>query len=79
MSPSTVLISEVGPRDGLQSVPSIMPTDAKLRWIEALFAAGLPDASIYGMTPEAGLTVGFRYADGRSPRVVAAPMQAESQ
>ena len=44
-----------------------------------LLKAGLPDASIYGMTPEAGLTVGFRYADGRSPRVVAAPMQAESQ
>jgi hydroxymethylglutaryl-CoA lyase len=29
--------------------------------------AGLPGEPIYGMTPEAGLTRGFRYADGRTP------------
>ena len=27
-----VLISEVGPRDGLQSVKATMPTADKLRW-----------------------------------------------
>ena len=32
-----VLISEVGPRDGLQSIKSIMPTDLKNKWIDALF------------------------------------------
>ena len=51
MSSSAVLISEVGPRDGLQSVPSIMPTDAKLRWIEALFAAGLREIEVASFVP----------------------------
>jgi hydroxymethylglutaryl-CoA lyase len=30
-------------------------------------AAGLPGEALYGMTPEAGLTKGFAYADGRHP------------
>jgi hydroxymethylglutaryl-CoA lyase len=33
---------------------------------EAL-ATGLPGEALYGMTPEAGLTKGFAYADGRRP------------
>ena len=36
---STILVSEVGPRDGLQSIASVMPTEAKKRWITALAAA----------------------------------------
>ena len=36
-----VLISEVGPRDGLQSVQAVMPTSAKRTWIDALAASGL--------------------------------------
>src|SRR5260370_8582345 len=36
-----ILVSEVGPRDGLQSVKRIMPTADKHRWIEALAQAGL--------------------------------------
>jgi hydroxymethylglutaryl-CoA lyase len=36
-----VTIVEVGPRDGLQSVSQTMSTPAKLRWIDALAAAGL--------------------------------------
>ena len=36
-----VAITEVGPRDGLQSVTQTMSTPAKLRWIDALAAAGL--------------------------------------
>lgn len=36
-----VTIVEVGPRDGLQSVEQTMPTQAKLRWIDALAGAGL--------------------------------------
>lgn len=35
MAPS-VLISEVGPRDGLQSIATTMPTAHKLRWVDAL-------------------------------------------
>jgi hydroxymethylglutaryl-CoA lyase len=36
-----VRIYEVGPRDGLQSETTLIPTDAKRRYIEMLFAAGL--------------------------------------
>jgi hydroxymethylglutaryl-CoA lyase len=46
-----VLISEVGPRDGLQSVASTMPTDAKARWIDALSAAGLPEIEVGSYVP----------------------------
>ena len=35
-------VSEVGMRDGLQSIDQIMPTEAKKRWIEALALAGVP-------------------------------------
>ena len=35
-----ILVSEVGPRDGLQSVKRIMPTADKHRWIAALAQAG---------------------------------------
>jgi isopropylmalate/homocitrate/citramalate synthase len=37
-----VRIVEVGPRDGLQNEKTIVPTDAKVRFIEALADAGLP-------------------------------------
>ncbi|HEY8608406.1 MAG TPA: hydroxymethylglutaryl-CoA lyase [Noviherbaspirillum sp.] len=43
---SEVLISEVGPRDGLQSVKTIMPTPHKLRWIDALHAAGVREIEV---------------------------------
>ncbi len=41
-----VLISEVGPRDGLQSIHTVMPTEAKCRWIDALAAAGLREIEV---------------------------------
>lgn len=41
-----VLISEVGPRDGLQSVSKTMPTSAKLRWIDALVASGICEIEV---------------------------------
>jgi hydroxymethylglutaryl-CoA lyase len=46
-----VLISEVGPRDGLQSVASTMPTAAKKRWIDALAAAGLREIEVGSFVP----------------------------
>lgn len=46
MNPIDVLISEVGPRDGLQSVQASMPTADKLRWIDALAAAGLREIEV---------------------------------
>ena len=41
MTATDVTIVEVGPRDGLQAVEQTMSTPAKLRWIDALAAAGL--------------------------------------
>src|SRR6202049_574282 len=41
-----ILVSEVGPRDGLQSVKRIMPTENKHRWIAALAQAGLREIEV---------------------------------
>ena len=41
-----VCISEVGPRDGLQSISTIMPTDHKVRWIELEHAAGVREIEV---------------------------------
>jgi len=38
-----VRIYEVGPRDGLQNEDAVVPTDAKVAFIEALAGAGLHD------------------------------------
>ena len=46
-----VLISEVGPRDGLQSVKAVMPTVDKLAWIDALVAAGLREIEVGSFVP----------------------------
>jgi len=46
-----VLVSEVGPRDGLQSIPRAMPTAAKRRWIRALAAAGLREIEVASFVP----------------------------
>lgn len=46
-----VLISECGPRDGLQILASIMPTEAKKRWFSALHAAGLREIEVCSFVP----------------------------
>ena len=46
MGPVEIEISEVGPRDGLQSITPIMPTAAKKSWISALAAAGIPEIEV---------------------------------
>lgn len=51
MPPNAVLISEVGPRDGLQSVKAVMLTAAKLAWINALHAAGLREIEVGSFVP----------------------------
>jgi hydroxymethylglutaryl-CoA lyase len=53
LSPMTpdVLISEVGPRDGLQSVAAVMPTEDKKRWLAALHAAGLHEIEVASFVP----------------------------
>ena len=51
LPPADVLISEVGPRDGLQSVSATMPTAAKKRWLDALHAAGLREIEVASFVP----------------------------
>jgi hydroxymethylglutaryl-CoA lyase len=46
-----VLVSEVGPRDGLQNVKQTMPTDYKKRWISAAAAAGLREIEVCSFVP----------------------------
>ena len=46
-----ILVSEVGPRDGLQSIAAVMSTPAKLRWITALAAAGLREIEVCSFVP----------------------------
>ena len=46
-----VLISEVGPRDGLQSVQATMPTAHKFAWIDALHVAGLREIEVCSFVP----------------------------
>ncbi|MCM2311255.1 MAG: hydroxymethylglutaryl-CoA lyase [Steroidobacteraceae bacterium] len=46
-----VLVSEVGPRDGLQSVRSIMPLAAKQAWIAAEAAAGVTEIEVGSFVP----------------------------
>jgi hydroxymethylglutaryl-CoA lyase len=46
-----VLISEVGPRDGLQSIKSIMPTEQKKVWIKALYEAGVREIEVASFVP----------------------------
>jgi hydroxymethylglutaryl-CoA lyase len=46
-----VLISEVGPRDGLQSIKSIMPTEHKNAWIDALYKAGIREIEVASFVP----------------------------
>jgi hydroxymethylglutaryl-CoA lyase len=46
-----ILVSEVGPRDGLQSIAQIMPTEAKKRWIAAEAAAGVREIEVGSFVP----------------------------
>ncbi|QKM64972.1 hydroxymethylglutaryl-CoA lyase [Polynucleobacter tropicus] len=46
-----ILISEVGPRDGLQSIKSIMPTEKKNAWIDALYTAGIREIEVASFVP----------------------------
>jgi hydroxymethylglutaryl-CoA lyase len=46
-----VLVSEVGPRDGLQNARQIMPTEYKKKWITAAAAAGLREIEVCSFVP----------------------------
>ncbi len=46
-----ILISEVGPRDGLQSIAPVLPTDVKKAWIAAEAAAGVTEIEVGSFVP----------------------------
>ncbi len=48
-----VLVSEVGPRDGLQMAKGLMATEDKKRWIAAAAEAGLRDIEVCSFVPPA--------------------------
>lgn len=49
--PAPILISEVGPRDGLQSISAILPTSVKCAWIDALVEAGIREIEVGSFVP----------------------------
>lgn len=51
MSAIDITISEVGPRDGLQSIQPVMATEAKKAWITALHGAGVPEIEVGSFVP----------------------------
>jgi hydroxymethylglutaryl-CoA lyase len=46
-----VAIREVGMRDGLQSLAEIMPTETKLAWLDAEYAAGVREIEVTSFVP----------------------------
>ncbi len=48
---TTITINEVGMRDGLQSLQTIMPTVSKRLWIDAAYAAGVRHMEVASFVP----------------------------
>lgn len=48
---NTITINEVGMRDGLQSLQTVMPTAAKQRWIDNAYAAGVRHMEVASFVP----------------------------
>jgi hydroxymethylglutaryl-CoA lyase len=46
-----VAVREVGMRDGLQSVAAVMPTETKLAWLDAEYAAGVREIEVSSFVP----------------------------
>jgi hydroxymethylglutaryl-CoA lyase len=49
--PPRVVIREMGLRDGLQSIATIVPTDAKLAWVRAAYEAGECEIEVGSFVP----------------------------
>jgi len=51
MNDIDILVSEVGPRDGLQSIDAILPTEVKNAWIRAQAEAGFREIEVGSFVP----------------------------
>ncbi|KGD95210.1 3-hydroxy-3-methylglutaryl-CoA lyase [Achromobacter sp. RTa] len=49
--PPAAIVREVGLRDGLQSLPMVLPTATKLEWLEAAYAAGQREIEVGSFVP----------------------------
>jgi hydroxymethylglutaryl-CoA lyase len=49
--PERAIVREVGLRDGLQSISTILPTARKIEWIEAAYAAGQREIEVGSYVP----------------------------
>jgi hydroxymethylglutaryl-CoA lyase len=49
--PSHVTVREVGMRDGLQSIATILPTELKFAWLRAAHAAGMREIEVGSFVP----------------------------
>ena len=49
--PSNVVIREVGLRDGLQSIKTILPTERKIEWIRGAYQAGQREIEVGSFVP----------------------------
>ena len=68
--PDRVRIYEVGPRDGLQNEATVVPLEAKLRYIELLVAAGLCEIEATSFVSPRAIPQ-LADADDLLPRVIA--------
>ena len=70
MTPPRVRIREVGPRDGFQNEPEVIPTDAKVRLIDLLARSGVEEveASDLCTSCERELFFSHRRDQGRTGR-----------
>src|SRR5512142_672576 len=48
---TTVVVREVGPRDGLQSLARVVPTERKLEWLRDAVAAGQREIEVGSFVP----------------------------
>src|SRR6201995_4229679 len=44
-------VREVGLRDGLQSIAEVLPTDVKIAWLDAEYAAGVREIEVSSFVP----------------------------
>jgi len=49
--PRSVVLREVGLRDGLQSIARVLPTERKLEWIRDAHAAGQREIEVGSFVP----------------------------
>src|SRR6202162_1719606 len=46
-----IALREVGMRDGLQSIATVMPTETKIAWLDAEYAAGVREIEVSSFVP----------------------------